>query len=503
MIVGVLIGLLAAAVGLAVGELLAALTDPAYGPIAVVSSSAIDLPPAVVKEWAVSTFGTAAKGVVVASVTLVALAVAVVGGIVALRRPGRGALIAVLTGVIGAIAGVRRPEGGLAAILPPLIAGLAAGAVVWTLARMLQRRTDPPATTTGVGRRQLLLSAGAFAAVAAGAWTAARYLGDQASATASRLAARLPAPVFPAPPLPPGVDAPIEGLYPFTTPNVNFYRIDTAVVIPQVRAEEWSLEFTGMVRRPFRITYDELLAMPMVERDITIMCVSNPIGGGYIGNARWLGTPLMPLLERAGIESGADQLLSTSVDGWTCSTPLAGLGEREPLLVVGMNGEPLPVRNGFPARLVIPGLYGFISATKWIARIEATTYAAATAYWTDRGWATDAPVLTGARIDQPNEGTMRAGASAIGGVAWAMDGEGISKVEVQVDDGPWLEAELAAVPNDVTWRQWWLPWVATPGMHRIGVRATNGLGELQTSVERDVVPDGATGYHRITVDVVA
>jgi DMSO/TMAO reductase YedYZ molybdopterin-dependent catalytic subunit len=238
----------------------------------------------------------------------------------------------------------------------------------------------------------------------------------------------------------------------------------------------------------------------MVERDLTIMCVSNPIGGDLIGTARWLGTPLLPLLERAGIQPGADQLLSTSVDGWTCSTPLDGLAEREPLLVIGMNGEPLPIQHGFPVRMVVPGLYGFISATKWVTRIQATTYATDPAYWTVRGWATDAPVLTGSRIDLPG-GSLAVGASAIAGVAWAMDSGGIVRVEVSVDGGDWQEARLADQPTPRTWRQWWLDWEATPGEHTIVVRATDGEGQTQTSEVRDVIPSGATGYDARSVNV--
>jgi DMSO/TMAO reductase YedYZ molybdopterin-dependent catalytic subunit len=267
-----------------------------------------------------------------------------------------------------------------------------------------------------------------------------------------------------------------------------------------VDSQVWSLTIDGMVDSPVTLTYADLLDMPMVERDITIMCVSNPVGGPYIGNARWLGTPLIPLLERAGVQAGADQLLSTSVDGWTCSTPLEGLAEREPLLVIGMNGEPLPIEHGFPVRMIVPGLYGFISATKWVTRIQATTYAAEPAYWTVRGWATDAPVLTSSRIDVPG-GAITAGQVQLGGVAWAMDGDGVSRVEVQFDDGPWQEAQLAEEPNARTWRQWWIDWDATPGDYVVTVRATNGQGQVQTADVRDVVPSGATGYDSRTVSV--
>lgn len=495
------LGLLAAGLGVAVGQLVAALGNPAHGPITVVAASAIDLPPAVIKEWAVQTFGTSAKTVVLAVVVLAVMMLAAAAGIVARRSLRLGVGLTLLVGVIGMIAGLRRPDAGLAVALPSMIgAAAAAVALVVLVRRARQAPTSATPAAGGIDRRAVLVGALGVAGLAAAAMAGAQFLGSRTSAVASRVLARLPLPTFPAAPLPPGVQAPVEGIAPFVTPNASFYRIDTAVVVPQVQAADWSLSFSGMVRRPFTITYDELLTLPMVERDITIMCVSNPVGGGYVGNARWLGTPLMPLLTRAGIEPGADQVFSSSVDGWTCSTPLAGLAEREPLLVIGMNGEPLPIEHGFPVRMVIPGLYGFISATKWVTQIEAATYADMPAYWTVRGWATDAPVLTGSRVDQPNPGAMRAGPTNIAGVAWAMDGDGVSRVEVQVDDGPWLEANLAEVPNPVTWRQWWLPWNATTGTHVIRVRATNGRGEVQTGEERDVIPAGATGWHAIEVN---
>ena len=522
-----LMGVLAAGFGVAVGALVAALIDPAYAPIEVVASTAIDLPPQAVKEWATSTFGTASKSVVVGVVVVAVIAIAAWAGAASRTRPRFGIQVMLVAGVVGAIAALLRPVDAILAPLPSLIAGAAAALALWWLLRMASASGDSPGkiapgnqdfAATGsldrsvdirgggpyapkeVSRRGVLLGIGGVVVVGGAALASARWLTTRASAVASRVAAVLPQAVESLPPLPASVQAPVPGMTPFITPNADFYRIDTAVIVPQVTAEEWTLSFDGMVRRPFTISYAELLEMPIVERDITIMCVSNPIGGDLIGTARWLGTPLLPLLERAGIEPGADQLFSTSVDGWTCSTPLDGLAEREPLLAIGMNGEPLPIEHGFPVRMVIPGLYGFISATKWVTRISATTYAQDPAYWTVRGWATDAPVLTGSRIDLP-QGSVTVGQAAIGGVAWAMDGDGISRVEVSIDDGPWQDAQLADQPTPRTWRQWWLEWEATPGRHTIAVRATNGLGETQTSEVRDVVPLGATGYDVGVVEV--
>lgn len=506
-----LLGVLAAGFGVAIGTLVAAFIDPAYAPIEVVASTAIDLPPQAVKEWATSTFGTASKSVVVGVVVVAVIAIAAWAGVASRMRPRFGIQVMLLAGVVGAVAALLRPVDAFLAPLPSLVAGAAAALALWWLLRMAQpTRVDihegvgihegDASGPKEVSRRGVLLGIGSVVVVGGAALASARWLTTRASAVASRVAAVLPKPVEPLPPLPAGVQAPVPGMTPFITPNADFYRIDTAVIVPQVTAEEWTLSFDGMVRRPFTLTYAELLDMPMVERDITIMCVSNPIGGDLIGTARWLGTPLLPLLERAGIEPGADQLFSTSVDGWTCSTPLEGLAEREPLLAIGMNGEPLPIEHGFPVRMIIPGLYGFISATKWVTRISATTYAQDPAYWTVRGWATDAPVLTGSRIDLP-QGSVTVGQAAIGGVAWAMDGDGISRVEVSIDDGPWQDAQLADQPTPRTWRQWWLEWEATPGRHTIAVRATNGLGETQTSEVRDVVPSGATGYDVGVVEV--
>ena len=496
------IGMLAAAFGVATGTLVAALIGPAYAPIEVVASTAIDIPPAVVKEWATSTFGTATKSIVVAVVIITVLAVSAWAGIRSRDRVGFGVQVMIIAGVVGAAAALLRPVDALLAPLPSLAAGAAAALALWVMMRLA--RADAASTGDGpvpsVSRRHVLIGAGSVVVLGGIALASARWITNQASATASRLAAVLPRPAEPLPPLPASVQAPVPGMTPFITPNADFYRIDTALIVPQVPAEEWALTFDGMVRRPFTITYAELLQMPMVERDATIMCVSNPIGGDLIGTARWLGTPLLPLLERAGIEPGADQLFSTSVDGWTCSTPLDGLAEREPLLVVGMNGEPLPIQHGFPVRMIIPGLYGFISATKWVTRISASTYAQDPAYWTVRGWATDAPVLTGSRIDLPR-GSVSVGQTAVAGVAWAMDGDGISRVEVSIDDGPWQDAQLADQPTPRTWRQWWLEWTATPGEHAIAVRATNGMGETQTSEIREVVPSGATGYDMREVTV--
>jgi DMSO/TMAO reductase YedYZ molybdopterin-dependent catalytic subunit len=299
------------------------------------------------------------------------------------------------------------------------------------------------------------------------------------------------------------LEATTKGISPLRTPTESFYRVDTALTIPRVDPTTWTLTIDGMVAQELTVTYDDILGMDLVERDITLNCVSNEVGGPYIGSARWTGVPVRALLERVGIDRGVDQILSTSVDGMNISTPVqALLDDREALLVVGMDGRPLPAKHGFPVRLLTPGLYGFVGATKWLERLTATTYAAKPAYWTERDWATDAPVRTQSRIDTPKGlGGLRAGQVAIGGVAWSQAHQGIRRVEVRVDDGPWVEATLGPEVGAAYWRQWSMSWEATPGRHQLTVRATDGEGTVQATERLDPFPSGAQGLHSIVVIV--
>jgi DMSO/TMAO reductase YedYZ molybdopterin-dependent catalytic subunit len=295
----------------------------------------------------------------------------------------------------------------------------------------------------------------------------------------------------------------VKGLSSYVTSNKDFYTIDTAIVAPQVHPDTWELRIHGRVDRPFTINFAELTAMPMVERFITLACVSNPVGGDLIGNAKWLGIPVKGLLEKAGPQAGADQVVMRSADGWTCGAPTAALMDgRDALLAVGMNGEPLPVRHGFPVRMVVPGLYGYVSACKWITEIELTSFADYDAFWIENGWAEQGPIKTQSRIDVPRPGaTVEAGEVIIAGVAWAQH-RGITVVEVQVDDGPWEAVELAGTVSADTWRQWTHRWRATAGQHEISVRAADTTGQPQTDDIAAPFPDGATGYHRISVSVL-
>jgi DMSO/TMAO reductase YedYZ molybdopterin-dependent catalytic subunit len=337
----------------------------------------------------------------------------------------------------------------------------------------------------------------AFAAGGAGAVLARRFRAD-----ASRAEVLVPQPASSAA-AQTGADLSVPGLGPFFTPNDAFYRVDTALIVPSVPAEDWRLRIHGMVDREIELGYEELLSRTLIERDITLACVSNPVGGPYVGNARWVGVPLRDLLDEAGVHAGADQIVSRSADGFTAGTPTAVATDgRDAMLAVAMNGVPLPIDHGFPVRMIVPGLYGYVSATKWLVDIELTTFAAYDPYWIQRGWAERAPIKTMSRIDTPSSSRpVAAGTVPVAGVAWAQH-RGIERVELRVDQGPWLEAELGSADTLDTWRQWVVRWDAAPGGYVLQVRATDGDGELQTSERAEPFPDGASGYHTVAVNVV-
>ncbi|HAP77262.1 MAG TPA: hypothetical protein DCR14_14400, partial [Acidimicrobiaceae bacterium] len=336
----------------------------------------------------------------------------------------------------------------------------------------------------------------------AGAATAAgRALRSRFSAAASRDAVRLPAAARPLAMAPTTVAVDASGVTPFFTPNADFYRVDTALEVPQVPTDGWTLSISGLVDRPLRFTYEELLSRRLVEEDITLTCVSNTVGGKLVGTARWLGVPLRDLLDEAGVKPEADQIVGRSVDDYTAGFPVAAAFDRPALVAVGMNGEPLPIDHGFPARLLVPGLYGYVSATKWLTEIELTRFSDFDQYWVRRGWDREAPIKTMSRIDTPRSLTsIPAGAFAVAGVAWAQT-IGISAVEVSFDDGPFVEAELGDELNENTWRQWRIVWDAKPGRHRITVRAIDAAGGMQVEERAEPFPNGATGWMSIVVDV--
>jgi DMSO/TMAO reductase YedYZ molybdopterin-dependent catalytic subunit len=382
----------------------------------------------------------------------------------------------------------------------PSVIGTAAGLIaLW----QLLDRVEADRFAGGLSRRRFLVAAGVTAGAAALAGLGGRFIGSASrGVAAARAALRLPAPAVPAPALPAGVEVDVPGVEPFATPNETFYRIDTALVVPQVDADDWRLRVHGLVEREVTIDFQDLLDGELVEAWVTLACVSNEVGGDLVGNAKWLGLPIRELVARAGPLDGADMVLSTSVDGFTASTPLQVLtDDRNALLAIGMNDEPLPVEHGYPVRMVVPGLYGFVSATKWVVDLEVTRFADAQAYWTVRGWSPRGPVKTMSRIEVPGPATeLRAGRVAVGGTAWAQH-RGVEAVEVRVDNGPWQLATLADEASVDTWRQWSFAWDAEPGGHTLFVRATDATGEVQTEVEAPPVPDGATGLHSTTVTV--
>jgi DMSO/TMAO reductase YedYZ molybdopterin-dependent catalytic subunit len=499
-----LAGVLAGALTLGVATLLAALmtkTGLSTGtpsPVIAVGGVFVDNTPPWLKSFAVSTFGTNDKQALFVGIAVVLTALCAVIGVLGARRRTAGMVAFALLGAIGALSAASRPHSGGLDILPTMI-GIAAG--LWALSALWQEE-DGGAEGTSVDRRRFLVMGGGIAAVAAMATAAGQSLGQRAAQVAeSRSAIRLPKAAEPVV-VPPGAQLDVKGITPYVMPNEDFYRIDTALVVPQLDTAGWSLKVHGLVDREITVDWATLLTKPMQDALVTLMCVSNEVGGDLTGNALWTGWPVRELLKLAGPKPGADMVLSTSSDGWTAGTPLSVLtDDRSSLLAIAMNGQPLPPEHGFPVRLVVPGLYGYVSATKWVTELKVTRFADDEGYWTPRGWSERAPVKTESRIDVPRSGDrVPAGTVAVAGIAWAQH-RGIKAVEVRVDDGPWQAARLAEEPTVDSWRQWVLLWQAAKGNHTITVRATDAIGEVQTEQEAPPAPDGATGWHTITVNV--
>lgn len=511
---GVLIGLATAAAGLGVAELVAGLSRRFSSPVTQVGNRVIDAAPPWLKTFAIETFGTADKPVLIGGVLVVLLIIAGLLGTLARRHRFAAQAGIALFGGIGAAAALGG-EGGPVAAVPSIVGGIAGVVVLGLLAARAwpessrESHEDPAPIPSRPSRRIFLRTAGVVAAVGVAAAAGGRVLRQRFDAAVERAKVVLPRPRRPLPPVSAEeVSFDVAGLTPFVTPNNAFYRIDTALEVPQVALADWTLEIGGMVKRPLTFTYDDLLARDLVEADVTLTCVSNEVGGNLAGNARWLGVPLEELLEEAGVDPEADQVVGRSVDGYTCGFPVEAVGDgRTALVAVGMNGEPLPVAHGFPARLVVAGLYGYVSATKWLREIELTRFDRFDQYWVPRGWDAKAPVKTASRIDTPRSlSRMPAGVVAVAGVAWAQ-GRGITDVEVRVDDGPWRRCDLAGLPlrdgepTNETWRQWMLPVELGPGRHTITCRATDGSGAIQTEQRSEPRPNGATGWHSVVVIV--
>ncbi|MFE5335656.1 molybdopterin-dependent oxidoreductase [Isoptericola sp. NPDC056573] len=504
-----LAGVVTTAAGLAVAELVAAFVDPSSSPVVAVGGAVVDGVPGWLKDLAVSWFGTADKAVLLATMGAVSLAGAALVGFLERRRPPWGAVLLGAVGAVAAVVAAGRPGANIAWALPSLLGVVAAIALLSALLRRVETwfaEDERPGADwrSAIDRRRFLQWTGVTAAGAVVVLGVSRVVSAGGRAvTAAREAIRLPRPATSAPPVPAGADLGVEGAAPYVTPNPEFYRIDTALVVPQVDPDDWSLTVTGLVDEPFTITWDDLLALPLEEHHVTLACVSNEVGGSLIGNALWLGYPVRELLARAKPQAGADMVLSRSTDGFTAGTPLEVLQEpdRACLVAVGMNGEPLPTEHGFPARLVVPGLYGYVSATKWVTELKVTRFADEQGYWTPRGWSALGPIKLSSRIDVPRPGDdLPAGTVTLAGVAWAQH-TGISGVEVRVDDGDWVAAELAETVGPDTWRQWRLDWDAPPGDHLVAVRATDADGTVQVEAEAPPAPDGATGWHTIELTI--
>lgn len=536
---GAFAGAIAGTVAIAVGELLAGLLPGAPSLVVAIGDLVIDLQPPGAKEIAVELFGTNDKLALNVAVIVVAILIAAGVG-VARRRRWAWAVAGVGVVATGlAIAVLREPlvDPGLALITVALAAGAGLGALRVLLATTgpawarqpgvreplraakrpgaanLERAAHEPPSPTPLprnsmpdwDRRRFLIAGGSLAvgSLAIGALGRSLLVGRSAGPAAGSGRSTLPAGALPAPPLPAGASLDLPGITPIVVPNERFYRIDTALVVPPVNVATWTLTVRGLVEREVILTYDELTALPLFEQYVTIACVSNRVGENLVGNAKWTGAHLREVLAMAGVRPEATQIVGRSVDGFTVGFPTEWAMDpsRDPMIALGMNGVPLPPEHGYPARLIVPGLYGYVSATKWLSEIELTTLEAFDASWVPLGWAKEAPILTQSRIDLPRDGArLAAGPQMIGGVAWAPD-RGVSKVEVKIDDGPWQTATLSAAISKATWVQWVLPWHTSAGSHRIEVRATDGTGEVQTDQVTPPSPDGARGHHHVKVQV--
>jgi DMSO/TMAO reductase YedYZ molybdopterin-dependent catalytic subunit len=554
---GAVVGLLAAAVAIGAGQFASGLGVPQSSPVLAVGQAAIDLTPLPVKDFAISAFGANDKTVLLGGILVILAGYAAVVGMLAVRRLAFGMWGLAVFACVGVAAALTRPAADPGYVVPTLV-GAAAGAVAlaWlarTAAGLEPTPTGPrphgDASTSGPvvlappdlpapasagevvrpmvragpaysvtrpphpgapvasrwpARRRFLISSGVTAAAAAAGTLVGRNLTNEHNIAQARAAIRFPQPMVAAPRLAAGTSLDIAGITPFVTSDASFYRVDTALLAPQFAPANWQLRIHGMVQREVTISYADLLRRPLIEAYVTLTCVSDPVDGPYVGNAKWLGAKLADLIRQARPLAGANQLLSTSVDGYTSGTPLqVVLDGRNALLAVAMNDEALPVVHGFPVRMVVPGLYGYVSATKWVTDIEVTTFASAYSYWAQRGWSQQGPIKTESRIDVPAAGaSLAAGRIAVAGVAWAQH-KGIAAVEVRVNGGPWHEARLASVPGIDTWRQWVWEWSATPGHYLLEARATDATGYTQTAVQAQPPPNGASGYPAAEVSVVS
>jgi hypothetical protein len=532
---GIAIGLLSTVAGLAAAELVVGLVRGAVSPVVPVGQEVIDVVPPAVKDWAIDWFGTADKAVLIIG-TLLSLAVigSIVGNLAVKGNRSAAYAVTAVVGLIGVFAVWMRPAPDLGRMLPPIMGTVASIAVVWWLSpRDVGECADGDGVPIEAGgdevggddgfrtvpRRNFLQGASTVGLLAVMVGGLGRVLRGRFEVGDERAELQLPAPddtVAPPPAEAGGVssdaadarDFGLDGVESWVVPNDDFYRIDTALVVPQVPKDSWRLRIHGMVDNELELTFADLLDREQIERYITLSCVSNEVGGGLVGNARFQGVRMKDVLDEAGVQSGATQVVSRSIDGWNCGSPTSAIMDgRDAMLAIAMNGEPLPAEHGYPVRLVVPGLYGYVSATKWVTEIELTRWEDFDGYWVPRGWSKEGPVKTMARIDRP--GSRRSYVPNgdevidIAGLAWAVH-RGISQVEVSIDDGDWRACELAGVPSDDTWRQWRYRWSDfTPGEHTVRARAYDGDGVPQPEQSKSVAPDGAQGYHQVRFSVDA
>ncbi|WP_111766841.1 molybdopterin-dependent oxidoreductase [Nakamurella deserti] len=503
----VLAGLVAVGLTVAVAELLAAIgswagvtsTATSSSPLFGLGSTFIQFTPEWLKHLAIQMFGVYDKVALKTGMGLTLAALAAILGLLALRTLRVAQIVYAVLGLVVAVAVYSRSEASLVDVVPTVV-GVGAG--LWLLTRMFTGAPagapEAPAESQGSRRRFLALAGGgAGAAVVAGGLS--RIVPTSAGAESSQLQAAnstASIAVEKMPALPAGASLDVPDISSFVTPNADFYRIDTAFTVPRLNADTWQLRIHGMVDKEISLSYDELLARPQLEKMITLTCVSNEVGGDLVGNAVWQGTLIRDLLAEAGPSADADMVMSRSDDGFSAGTPLSVLTDenRDSIFAITMNGSVLPFEHGFPVRMVVPGLYGYVSATKWVTELEVTRFDRQTSYWTDRGWSPEGPIKTASRIDVPRSfQKFPAGQVVMGGVAWAQH-RGIRSVEVQIDGGAWEMATLSTEVTTDTWRQWTYVWDATPGSHNVACRATDSTGAVQDSAIRTPIPDGSTGY---------
>jgi DMSO/TMAO reductase YedYZ molybdopterin-dependent catalytic subunit len=507
------IGIISVGSALAVGQLAAAFVGADASPFLAVGNAAIDRTPAAVKDFAVRNFGNNDKTMLLLGMAVVLVLFGVLAGLLSRRNSLPGTTLAVLLGLVGMAAVLGRTDLGQLGVLAPTVS-LVAGALVFRLLHRLAydwitirdggpdgSDADADSDEADTSRRKFLIRTAGVVVGAGAVGAVGQVLVNGNNVDASRAAI---GPLTSSTPalVPPGADFASSGTPTFITDAAKFYRVDTALTVPQVSTQSWSLRIHGMVNNEQHYSYADIRNRQLVERIVTLCCVSNPVGGPYISNAKFEGVLLRDLLLEAGVKPGADQLLSTSVDGYTAGTPVDTLlDDRGAMLAIGMNGQPLPVEHGFPARMVVPGLYGYVSATKWVTDMELTTFRAREGYWVPRGYSQLAPVKTESRIDKPASfGRASAGSVVVAGIAWAQT-KGIKRVEVRVDGGPWQDAQLATEVNKNSWRMWRTFFDLKPGNHTVESRATDDTGYVQMQAAEDTIPDGATGWPSVAFTV--